>query len=124
MTGPSHTRPAGGLPSGAMTRPPIDPAQVRHLATLACLSLSDGEVEAVARELDAIVGYIEQLANVDTSEVDHSCAKPVAAGERWRPDVLTPELPHELALEAAPRATTVGFAVPGFVVGAPASSAR
>ena len=43
--------------------------QVRHIAKLARLSLTDAEVEKFTTELGAILGYIDQLTEVDTAGV-------------------------------------------------------
>ena len=40
---------------------------VLKLAALARISLSDDEVEKFATELNAILGYVEQLSGVDVS---------------------------------------------------------
>jgi len=99
-----------------MKPPPFDRAQIEHLARLAALSLSDAECEMLARELAAIVGYVEELRAVDTSAVaarDARASSSSFAG--WREDAVVQGLSHEDALREAPRATDVGFAVPGFV---------
>jgi aspartyl-tRNA(Asn)/glutamyl-tRNA(Gln) amidotransferase subunit C len=44
-------------------------AQVRHIAKLARLTLSDAEVKKFASELTAILDYVEVLKEVDTSKV-------------------------------------------------------
>ena len=43
---------------------------VLKLAALARLSLSEEEVDAVAGELSAILGYVEQLSSVDVSGLE------------------------------------------------------
>ena len=43
--------------------------EVRHVAELAKLSLSDGEVEEFTGQLSAILEYAEQIQEVDTSSV-------------------------------------------------------
>ena len=45
-------------------------AQVRHIAKLARLEISNSEVEIYAKNLTAILGYIDQLQEVDTSGVE------------------------------------------------------
>jgi aspartyl-tRNA(Asn)/glutamyl-tRNA(Gln) amidotransferase subunit C len=94
--------------------PKIDRALIDHVAKLSSLRLSDHEASVLAGELSAIVAYVEQLGELDTSlvapttsvKVDHSAL---------RPDEVEPGLTHEDALGQAPRATEDGFAVPGFV---------
>ena len=48
----------------------LTPAQVRHIAKLARLKLSDAEVEKFSKELTSILQYIEKLNEVDTSNVE------------------------------------------------------
>jgi aspartyl-tRNA(Asn)/glutamyl-tRNA(Gln) amidotransferase subunit C len=97
-----------------MQPPTFDRKTIDHLASLAALSLSDAEAEGLARELGAIVAYVEELGAVDTSAVETTLSE-AASPAPWREDVPSPGLSREEALRSAPRATDVGFAVPGFV---------
>lgn len=45
-------------------------AQVRHIAKLARLTLSDDEVERYAKELTSILDYVETLQKIDTKGVE------------------------------------------------------
>ena len=47
----------------------VDSATVRHIARLARIAVSDAEVEALAPELSNILGWIEQLQEVDIADV-------------------------------------------------------
>ena len=47
----------------------VDAATVRHIARLARIAVSDEEVSALAPELSNILGWIEQLGEVDVSGV-------------------------------------------------------
>lgn len=44
--------------------------QVRHIAKLARLQLTDAEVEKFAPQLTSILGYVDMLQEVDTSKVE------------------------------------------------------
>ena len=44
--------------------------EVRKLALLARLDLSDDEVASVAPQLDSILAFVEQLAELDTTGVE------------------------------------------------------
>lgn len=48
----------------------LTPAQVRHIAKLARLTIRDDEVEKFAKELSAILDYIEKLKEVNTAGVE------------------------------------------------------
>src|SRR5258707_12382587 len=48
----------------------LDKATVAHIATLARIKLPESEQDKIAGELSHIMGWIEQLAEVDTSGVE------------------------------------------------------
>ena len=48
----------------------IQPNDVQRLAELARLALTDEELDRFARELGAILGYVEQLKEVDVTDVE------------------------------------------------------
>lgn len=47
----------------------MSPDEIRNLAALARLELSDDEVAAQGKDMDAILGYIKQLDEVDVADV-------------------------------------------------------
>jgi aspartyl-tRNA(Asn)/glutamyl-tRNA(Gln) amidotransferase subunit C len=47
----------------------VDSATVRKIASLARIAVSDDQVEAMVPELNNILGWIEQLGEVDTTSV-------------------------------------------------------
>jgi aspartyl-tRNA(Asn)/glutamyl-tRNA(Gln) amidotransferase subunit C len=47
----------------------LDPATIRRIASLARIRVEDHEVEPLCRELNGILGWIEQLNEVDVSGV-------------------------------------------------------
>ncbi len=50
--------------------PKITSEDIKKLAALSALSVSQSEAAALARDLSAIVGYVEQLAAVDTAGLE------------------------------------------------------
>ena len=48
----------------------ITKVQVEHIARLARLKLTDAEQEKTARELGAILAYVEKLNEVDTTGIE------------------------------------------------------
>ena len=48
----------------------LDPATVRRIATLARIRMDDAEVTTLVGELNSILGWIEQLNEVDIGGVD------------------------------------------------------
>jgi len=48
----------------------IDEQQVRHVAVLSRLKLSEGEVATFSRQLSAMLEYVDKLNELDTSDVE------------------------------------------------------
>ena len=48
----------------------VDTEQVRHIAKLARIAMSDDEIAALVPELNNILGWVEQLGEVDTDGVE------------------------------------------------------
>ncbi len=94
----------------------LDRAQIDHVAQLASLSLTDAEAEKMTHELGAILRYVEELASIDTSDVEPT-ATVLLGPTAWRDDVPAEGLSRESALAQAPRTADGGFAVPAFVEG-------
>ena len=63
---------------------------VRHIAKLARLQISDDEVEKYSTELSAIMEYINMLSEVDTENVE-PLATPVPMVNQFREDTVYPE---------------------------------
>jgi aspartyl-tRNA(Asn)/glutamyl-tRNA(Gln) amidotransferase subunit C len=93
-----------------MPGPLIDRAQVRRIAVLANLEVSEAEEETLATELSKILGYIEKLSAVDVASVPATAA-PAAEGV-LRKDEHIPSLTAEQALSNAPARVLTAFSVP------------
>jgi aspartyl-tRNA(Asn)/glutamyl-tRNA(Gln) amidotransferase subunit C len=89
----------------------VDTATVRHIAKLARIAVSDGEVEALVPELNNILGWIEQLQEVDVSDVEPMTAV-IPNTLRLRDDVVTDGGIRDDVLKNAPVAEHGFFAVP------------
>ncbi len=92
----------------------LDPATVRRIAKLARIRVEDGEVAALQGELNGILGWIEQLSEVDVSGVEPLTGAAHMA-LRLRPDVVTDGGMAEAILANAPGRTDRFFAVPKVV---------
>jgi aspartyl-tRNA(Asn)/glutamyl-tRNA(Gln) amidotransferase subunit C len=66
----------------------LDKEQVRHIAMLARLELTDDEYAESVEKLTKIVDFVAQLSRADTSGVV-PMAHPLDAVQRLRPDVVT-----------------------------------
>jgi aspartyl-tRNA(Asn)/glutamyl-tRNA(Gln) amidotransferase subunit C len=89
----------------------VDARTVRHIAKLARIAVSDAEVEALAPELSNILGWIEQLQEVDVSGVEPMTAV-IPNVLRLRDDVVTEGGIRDDILANAPAAEHGFFAVP------------
>jgi aspartyl-tRNA(Asn)/glutamyl-tRNA(Gln) amidotransferase subunit C len=87
---------------------------VLHVAKLARLELSETEIDKMQRDLDGILEYVNQLSELDTTNVPMTTQVAVVSAP-FRADQPIPSLPHDLALSQAPRSSSDGFAVPAFV---------
>jgi aspartyl-tRNA(Asn)/glutamyl-tRNA(Gln) amidotransferase subunit C len=81
--------------------------QEEHVAMLARLGLSDEERERMREQLSSILGHIDQLRAVDTSDVPPT-AQVIPLAPVLRDDVVQPSLTVEQVLANAPR-TEGGF---------------
>jgi aspartyl-tRNA(Asn)/glutamyl-tRNA(Gln) amidotransferase subunit C len=88
--------------------------EVRYVADLANLRLSDDEVHRMSHDLGKILTYVEQLNALDTTNVPPMAQ--VLSGESetatLRPDVPHAPLNNEEALENAPLSGAGYFKVP------------
>jgi aspartyl-tRNA(Asn)/glutamyl-tRNA(Gln) amidotransferase subunit C len=92
----------------------LSPDEVRHVARLARLALTDAEVEALAPQLSAILGYAEQVSEVAADEVEPT-THPFALTDVVRADHRRPSLSREDVLSGAPSVEQDRFAVPRIV---------
>ena len=89
----------------------VNTDQVRHIARLARIQMSDEEIEALAPELNNILGWIEQLGEVNTEGVEPQTA--VSDNKlRLREDAVTDGECRDAVLANAPGAEHGFFAVP------------
>jgi aspartyl-tRNA(Asn)/glutamyl-tRNA(Gln) amidotransferase subunit C len=89
----------------------IDEAQVRRVALLSRLELSDEEVAQFSVQLSDIVEYIEKLNELDTTHVE-PLAHCLGVHNVLREDVPRPSLTNEQALANAPQRQDEYFKVP------------
>jgi len=89
----------------------LSPEQVRHVAALARLSVTDDEVRQFARQLSAILDYVAQLQQVDTDAVE-PLAHTLPVHNVFREDTVRPSLANDEALANAPQRDGAFFAVP------------
>lgn len=89
----------------------LDPATVRRIARLARLHLDEPEVARFQQELNGIIGWIEQLNEVDVTDVQPL----TGAGQmalKMREDIVTDGNIPEKVLANAPERVGNFFTVP------------
>jgi aspartyl-tRNA(Asn)/glutamyl-tRNA(Gln) amidotransferase subunit C len=89
----------------------VDTKQVRHIAKLARIAMSDAEVEAMVPELNNILGWVEQLGEVNTDGVEPLTAV-IDQKLRLREDVVDDGDCRDAVLANAPVGEHGFFAVP------------
>lgn len=89
----------------------LSPEQVRHVAKLARLSLSDDEVRQLGGELSAILDAVALLGEVDTGGVPATVFS-VSMASHARPDEVSGQLRPAEALANAPLVEGTSFAIP------------
>jgi len=97
------------IPSGVLMS--LSVTEVKKVAKLARLELSDADLTAMADQLNAILKYVDQLAEVDTDGLE-PLAHPLPVANVFREDVPVPSLPVDAALQNAPTRLADFFGVP------------
>ena len=90
---------------------PVDIATVKKIASLARIAITEEEAARIAPELDNIMGWIEQLGEVDVTGVEPMTAV-IPNHLRLRDDVVTDGNVRDAVLSNAPQAEHGFFAVP------------
>jgi aspartyl-tRNA(Asn)/glutamyl-tRNA(Gln) amidotransferase subunit C len=89
----------------------VSSEQVRHIAKLARIGMSDAEIDALVPELNNILGWVEQLAEVNTDGVEPLTAV-IEQKLRLRDDIVNDGNIRDAVLANAPDAQHGFFAVP------------
>ncbi|HEY1683427.1 MAG TPA: Asp-tRNA(Asn)/Glu-tRNA(Gln) amidotransferase subunit GatC [Tepidisphaeraceae bacterium] len=99
-----------------MAHQKISAEDVRHVAKLARLALSDAEIERLAPQLESILEYVAMMDKLDVSNVE-PMAHALTLTNVLRDDVVTPSLPLGKVLQNAPERDGAFFAVPKVIGG-------
>jgi aspartyl-tRNA(Asn)/glutamyl-tRNA(Gln) amidotransferase subunit C len=92
----------------------VDRETVKRVARLARIAVSDAEAEALKAELNTILGFVEQLNEVDVTGVEPMTAV-VAMSMKQRPDAVTDGDQAEKIVANAPAREDHFFVVPKVV---------
>ena len=79
----------------------ISTSDIQHLASLSNLALADDEVDGLRQDLENIIGYIEQLGELDTSGVEPTY-QVTGLANVWREDEIQPGVSREALLDLEP----------------------
>ena len=85
--------------------------QVRHVAKLAALELSEDEARSMCEDLGSILDYFAALEGLDVTGVE-AAFHPLKMAAALRPDEVRPSPPRDELLRAAPETDQGAFAVP------------
>ena len=92
----------------------VDQKTGRHIARLAQIAVRDDELEALAKELNGILDWVEQLGEVDATDVEPMTSA-VAMAMKMRDDVVKAENLQKEVTRNAPGAEDGFFVVPKVV---------
>ena len=85
---------------------------VHYVANLARLQLSEDEAESLRGDMNKILGYIDTLNELDTSDVEPLEHVMEITATTFREDIAREPLSHDEALKNAPDADSDYFRVP------------
>jgi aspartyl-tRNA(Asn)/glutamyl-tRNA(Gln) amidotransferase subunit C len=97
----------------------VSDADVSHVADLANLELTPDELPRMVRDLNAILGHIAELNELNTADVPPMAQvsealglTPAAAGESLRADIVKPCVDRAVVMAEAPETDGRFFKVP------------
>lgn len=92
----------------------ITSKEVKHIARLSRLYLSDNEIETFSEQLNTIIEYVEQLNSLDTTGVEPT-SHVIPLNNVMRDDIPATSLSIEDALKNAPDSTEKFYRVPKII---------
>jgi len=90
---------------------PLQPEDVRRIAHLARLAVTDEEADRTLAQLNDILRMIDRLQAVDTTGVE-PMSHPLGGAQRLREDAVTEQPDREAVLRNAPATRSGLFLVP------------
>lgn len=85
--------------------------EVRHVARLARLELSEVEEERMTGQMNQILGYMDKLNELDTGDITPT-THAIQLQNVFRPDTVRPSMDRTESLANAPGTDGVNFVVP------------
>ena len=90
---------------------PITRDEVAHLSRLSRIAMTDGELDALAGELDVILAAVAQVGEVAAADIPPT-SHVLPLTNVFRADVVRASLPREEVLAMAPEVDQDRFSVP------------
>jgi len=106
-----------------MSQTQISLDQVRHVAKLARLALSEAQLARLAPQLESILQYVAKIGQVPALDAVEPMAHALPLRNVLRDDVVEPSLPVEKVLLNAPETDGPFFKVPKVIGGGDEDSA-
>ena len=97
-----------------MSKPNAEQMDVRYVAHLARLRLSEDELARFQSQLGQILDYVRELSELDVEGVEPT-AHAFPVHNVFRPDVVEPCMDHERAMANAPAERQGQFIVPRII---------
>ncbi|MCK5825946.1 MAG: Asp-tRNA(Asn)/Glu-tRNA(Gln) amidotransferase subunit GatC [Desulfuromusa sp.] len=92
----------------------INHQDVEHVARLARLSLEPDDLKIMTGQMDAILGYVDKLNELDTTGIE-PLAHAVPMSNAFREDEITEPIGVERTLQNAPQQADNYFKVPKII---------
>lgn len=89
----------------------IDAEEVRRVASLARIALTEDEIIKIAADLGVISDAVAKVSEVSTPDVP-ATSHPIPLTNVWREDIVGPTLDHDETLAQAPHPEAGMFGVP------------
>ncbi len=89
----------------------ISKKEVEHVANLARLNLSEGELETMTGQLDNILSYVDKLEELDTTDITPT-THVFSVSNAFREDVVRDSLDQSEAVKNGPQQNGEFFQVP------------
>lgn len=92
----------------------ITPENVRHVAQLARIALTDEQIGVIGRQLNDIVEYVAQLKEINTNNIEPT-SHVIPLKNIFREDAKSPSLPRQEMLKNAPDCNERFYIVPKII---------
>ena len=97
----------------SLKRTALSASDVAHIAKLANIPVSGGEMRKITKQLQDILLHVNQLNEVNTDNIKPTYQTLDGTTNIWRDDVIKQSLPQDLALSQAKRTHNGYFVTKG-----------